>query len=156
FHTQWETGLWSGAVAHYLRVNYLTEVPANLTRWPDLPRWVDYHSALRDQGKPHILKCPEERFPSPLSASKVAVSYGWNTADYGMGINDSYTMEYNAPGLTTYRDRYKRVRDAMVVKPAQTVLAGEHYSNPVLASGGLYEYRTSQFSKPSDLGTLHD
>lgn len=146
------TANWSGAVAHYLNVNYYTEWDQNSKAWPEL-KMIAASASLRNDVKPNILKCPSENFINHWS-TKLAVSYGWNTGSYGLGRNDSYTFEdhdsYN-------RLQYGRIRDSEIFKPSSSIMAGDDYPNPsFIHNNGQHEYRTAQLSVPDNLATRHN
>ena len=143
----WRTGNWSGAVAHYMSINYITEWSFNNTSWPDI-RYISLSNASRNDIKPHLLKCPSEDSIN-IWGTKLAVSYGWNTGAYGMGRHDEYTMSDNPNERITQG----RVRESQILRPSSTIMAGEHYNDAVTAR---YEYNVSQLSVPTDIATYHN
>lgn len=146
------TANWSGATAHYLNINYITEWGQNNEAWPEL-RYIALAGAARNDVKPHLLKCPSEDFINHWS-TKLAVSYGWNTGSYGLGRNDSYTMQ-DHPSYN--RLQYGRIRDSEIFKPSSSIMAGDDYPNPsFLHNNGQNEYRTAQLSVPDNLATRHN
>lgn len=56
---EWRTANWSGAVAHYMSVNYYTEWSSNNNTWADV-KIIGLAHVSRNDVKPHLLKCPSE------------------------------------------------------------------------------------------------
>lgn len=77
------------------------------------------------------------------------MSYGWNTAQYGMGRHDEYTMETS----TLLKEYYGRVRESQIRRPSSTIMAGEHYNDSVTAR---YEYPVEQLNDALDIATYHN
>jgi len=145
FHNPRMTANWSGAVAHYISVPYITEWNYNNIKWPDI-RYISVYSTLRNDVKPNILKCPSDDTYNYWKTQS-AVSYSWNTGLNGLGRNDSYTFEYVNP-LFAYR--YGRQRQASIRMPSSTIMTGEKNLQ------GLYEYTDAQLSTSADFFPRHN
>lgn len=144
--------IWSTVVAHYLNINYYTEYDQMQYLYPEFPM-ISIYSTLRNSVKPHALKCPSEKFLNG-AGTNLAVSYGYNTASYGMGFNDSYTVGYPSTGTEAskaiWRDIRGRVHDNQVLHPSTLLMAGEYFK----ANGG-YEYNIPGFDGPTKLTDYH-
>lgn len=150
-----QAALWSAVVAHYLNIRYYTEYPDTVNQYPEFT-FIGYADIRRNDVKPHALKCPSENFPNAWG-TKLAVSYGWNTASYGMGFNESYTVGYPASGTEATKALWRairgRVNDREVRNPSTTLMAGEYYHEG--PAGGRYEYAVPQFDTAAKLSTYH-
>lgn len=138
------TANWSGAVAHYLNVNYITEWGQNNTTWPEI-RYISAYATQRNELKPHLLKCPSETFTNYWKTS-LATSYRWNTALYGLGRQDSWTFDYSP----LQGEQLGRVRDGLILRPSSTLMLGEYMGQ------GQYEYQDAQLGSPSDFYPNHN
>ena len=143
FHSDAMAPNWSGAVAHYLKVQYYTEWSLNAI-WPECI-YISMYSPLRDEAGGYLLKCPSEDFTNYWGNDYV-VSYGWNSGVYGLGACDSFNMYYDP--LTALKRG--RIRMTMVLRPGNTIMAGEY----IRADGGC-EYQTYQFDSPAKCALYH-
>ena len=154
--------LWSGAVAHYLRVPYYTEFYSHLTLYPEF-QWVYYTDPARN-GRSNILKCPEEHYKN-FWGTDMAVSYGWNTSIWGLGINDAWATWPPPPSQPNpiYNEMMGRIKESQVRNWAGTIMIGEPYGSIHWPNGGGYEYAAVQFTSygaaaseyPNYLTTYH-
>jgi prepilin-type processing-associated H-X9-DG protein/prepilin-type N-terminal cleavage/methylation domain-containing protein len=153
--------LWSGAVAHYLKVPYYTEYMSHLTIYPEF-EWVYYTDTARNERRQNILKCPEEHYKN-FWGTDHAVSYGWNTSIYGLGVNDAFAAWPPGNPLPIYNEMLGRVRESQVRNWAGTIMIGEMYGSIHWPTGGGYEYAAAQFTSygaataeyPNYLTTYH-
>lgn len=139
------SALWTGVVSHYLRFNYYTEWQRNATTY-SYPKYIAAASTLRN-GARSMLKCPSEQFKNTWGTD-MAVSYGWNSSNWGLGANDAFLVYYTG---TTPQSR-GRIRSTQILKDATTVMAGEW-----LRVNGRYEYYYyDQFSSPGTVALYHN
>jgi prepilin-type N-terminal cleavage/methylation domain-containing protein/prepilin-type processing-associated H-X9-DG protein len=111
---------WAGIAAHFLRIKYTTEFPANTQLGHT------YHlTASRNNT---IFHCPEDTLQGFFGANKSSTSYGWNVGDpsngiRGAGRSDDAAVAY--PTLPTIAEGYRRIRFAEIAKPARFILVGD-------------------------------
>lgn len=121
---------WSGAVAHYSSTAYYTEWSYNNVSWPNECKYVGLASAVRNNPKPSLLKCPSDRYRN-VWATSIAVSYGWNGNPWGLGGAHGFRIDYSS----AYWDLWGPIKISAVTHPASTVMTGEY-----LMADGYYEY----------------
>src|SRR5690349_16071176 len=135
--------VWSGVVAHYLKVPYYTEYPTHIDFYPELA-WVYFTDPARNEVRPNILKCPEEHFKN-FWGTDVAVSYGWNSTVYGLGICDAFASWPPGAPQPIFNEILGRIKEYQIRNHAGTIMAGEIYGTVYHPSGVGYEYMAAQF-----------
>jgi len=142
---------WSGVVAHYLGVRYNTEWSTNRDYYPTYIRYTALAGVARNSEPDTILICPSLSTATNNWNTKHAVSYGWNSAQWGLGKNDNYTLKTHS-SYQPLRDG--RIRRMQIFKPSNTVTTAEAGYVPIMGSG--YEYLTSQLLGPDDVARPHN
>ena len=132
-----QTANWSGAVAHYIGFEYYTEWSLNHDKWPRHAKYTSLFSDVRDEIST-ILQCPTTAHFDNIWNTKLAVSYGWNAAQQGLGAHDA---------LGDRRHRYE------VRNPSNTIVTGDWADR----DGSYYEYKFHrQLSGPAKLTEFHN
>lgn len=118
------TALHSGVIAHYTNTVYHTEWNYNALAYPQNALYtIALASDLRNRRFNHVLKCPTESYRNAWGTF-TAVSYGWNSGNWGMGTSDFFTAESR-----------RRIRMQEIRVPSQVVMTGDWMDRD-----GLYEY----------------
>lgn len=126
---------WAGSTAYLLGLSYSSEWSGN-TVFPDIVRQLG--ATDRDNG---IFECPTEDEKN-YWGGEPSTSYGWNTANYGMGRADRYD----------YHEPWRRIRTQEVVNPGAMVLLGEWYER----GDTHYEYQYGHISSHNDMAQYHN
>jgi prepilin-type N-terminal cleavage/methylation domain-containing protein/prepilin-type processing-associated H-X9-DG protein len=136
------TPLHSGAIAHYTGTRFYTEWGHNNTKWPTECLYVALAGTIRNNRPPNLLRCPSDRYKN-VWGTDTAVSYGWNSGNYGLGCSDWWDDQ---GALNSEKRGRKRIDD--VIRPSTTTMTGDW-----LTRDGLYEYYYyDQFTWNATLG----
>lgn len=137
--------VWQQIVAHFINGKYIAESPYGIGIYSGQTAF--FYGAVRDN---NIFQCPTGKVYTNAWASPVASTYAWNTAVYGMGDSDAWSLGGYA-ATPAYADYYGRRRTPQLIVPSSTVLVAE-YAN---VDRVYYDYNTSNFQAPSHLTTHH-
>jgi prepilin-type processing-associated H-X9-DG protein len=89
---------------------------------------------------------PGEHFKN-FWGTDVAVSYGWNSTTFGLGICDAFEAWPPPPSAPDwhYKEYWARVKETQIRNYAGTIMVGEIYGTVYHPSGVGYEYMAAQF-----------
>ena len=124
---------WGAVVAYYSNFSYQTEWNPNAQWYDELSFGWNSHHAPPGGNQSGILQCPSENFLNHWGGD-VSVSYGWNTAAYGMGRTD-WDDVHGHP-------EHGRTRTTEVIVPDNTIMTGDYIDGDNFA----HEYQVNSLT----------
>lgn len=144
-----ESPTWTGVIAHYLGISYYTEHEPNSFVYKEA-KWTYVSDPVRDSSDNKVMHCPTTVNTIKTTWNRRnAISYRWNTADYGMGRSDGYSFGPDWAMSNDHPRKYGRVRERDLISPTNLVMAGES------TRLNRYEYDLDQFRYPIEVGYYH-